>query len=74
MCRQTGGVISTGYGTLHFQSSKKKLNENFSTEAKLIGTSDYVPFNLWMVMFMESQGYKIKKNILFRYHQRKISM
>ena len=35
-------------------------------EAELIGTSDYVTFNVWMVMFLGAQGYDIKKNIIFR--------
>ena len=45
-----------------------------STEAELIGTSEYVPFNVWMVMFLKAQGYDIKKNILLQDNQIHTSM
>ena len=45
-----------------------------STEAELIGTIEYVPFNVWMFMFLESQGYEIKKNIIFQDNQSTIRM
>ena len=54
------------YGMLHWRSSKQNMNAKNSTEAELIGTSEYVPFNIWMVMFLEAQGYEIKKNIIFQ--------
>ena len=54
-----------GYVMLHCQSIKKNLNTKSSTEDKLKGTSEYVPFNVWRVMFLEAQVYEIKKNILF---------
>ena len=44
------------------------------TEAGLIGTSEYVPLNVWMVMFLEAQGYDIKKNTIFQDNQRTIRM
>ena len=65
MLIQTGKVIPMGYGILHFQSSKKNLNAKISTEAELKGTSEYVIFNIWVVLFLEAQGYAIKKNIIF---------
>ena len=46
--------------------SKKNMNTKRFTEAELIGTSKYVPFNLWVVMFLEAQGCEVKKNILFQ--------
>ena len=74
MRSQTGGLIPMGYGMLHCQSSKKNLSSNISTESELIGTSEYTPFNVYMVMFMEGQGYYIKNNIIFRYNQSTMSM
>ena len=58
--------MSMGYGMPHSRSSKKNMNAKSSTEAEHIGTSEYVPFNLWMVMFLESQGYDINKNVIFQ--------
>ena len=50
------------------------MNENFSTEAELIVTSEYVTFNVWMVIFLGAQGYYIKKNIIFQDNQSTIRM
>ena len=65
MHTQTGILMSMGYGMLHFQSSNQNLNAIFLTEAELIGMSEYVNFSVWMVMYMEAQGYDIKENIFF---------
>ena len=74
MRTQTGILMSMGYGMLHFQSSNQNLNAKISTEAELIGMSEYVNFSVWMVMFMEAQGYDIKKNIIFQDNQSTIRM
>ena len=55
-------------------SSKKNMNAKNSTEAELIRTSKYVPFNVWMVIILEEQGYDIKKNIIFQDNQSTIRM
>ena len=49
---QTGVVTSMGYGILHFRSSKQNMNAIFLTEDELIGTSEYIIFNLLVVMFL----------------------
>ena len=54
----TGGNMSMGTGIIHTKSSKQKLNTKSSTEAEIVGTSDYLPYNVWMKNFMETQGYK----------------
>ena len=69
MRTQTGILMSMGYGMLHYQSINQNLNAKISTEAELIGMSEYVNFSVWMVMFMEAQGYDIKKNIIFQDNQ-----
>ena len=51
---QTGRVTSMVYRMLHCQSSKKNLNAKSLIGAELIGTSEYVLFNVLMVMFLES--------------------
>ena len=66
MRRLTGGAISFGLGVLHAKCSKQKLNVKSSTEAELVGASEYIPYNLWLVLFMSEQGYKIKDNVLYQ--------
>ena len=50
----TGGAISMGYGMLHGKSSKQKINTKSSTKAELVGTSEYMPYNIWIIMFLIS--------------------
>ena len=70
----TGGCMSFGYGVVYCNSSKQKLNTKSFTEDKVIGVSDYLPYNIWIFLFMESQGYDIKQNILFQDSQSEIKM
>jgi hypothetical protein len=46
MKSHTGGVVSFGRGAIMSKSSKQKLNTKTSTEAELVGASDYTLFNL----------------------------
>lgn len=57
MRSHTGGVTSFGTGGIVCKSSKQKLNTKSSTEAEVVGASDYLPHTLWVKMFMEAQGY-----------------
>ena len=66
--------MSMGYGSLHFHFSKQNMNAKSLTEVELIGTSEYVIINLWIVVFLEAQGYEIKKNIIFQDNQSTIWM
>ena len=52
MRSRTGGEISMGIGVLHFKSGKQKLNMKISTEAKLVGVSEYLYYNKRLIMFM----------------------
>ena len=74
MKSQTGGAMSLGVGVLHAKSSKQKLNVKSSTEAELVGSSEYIPYNLWLLMFMDKQGYTIKNNVLYQDNQSTILM
>ena len=74
MRSQTGGGMSFGYGMVHCRSSKQKLNTKSSTEAELVGTSEYMPFAIWLTLFMKCQGYTINKNILFQDNESAIKM
>ena len=63
-----------GYGTLHTKSSRQKLNTKSSTEAELVGVSEYLPYNLWMNNFFKSQGYDLSKNVIYQDNQSAIRM
>jgi hypothetical protein len=63
MKSHTGGTISFGRGALLSKSTKQKLNTKSSTEAELVGASDYLPNTIWTKYFLEAQGYEIKRNI-----------
>ena len=70
----TGGVMSFGTGIIHAKSSKQKINVKSMTESELVGASEYCPYNIWQMMFMEHQGYPLYKNILFQDNQSTIKM
>ena len=63
MRSQTGGVMSFGHGMVHCRSNKQKLNTLSITEAELVGTSEYVSFAFWLMMFLDDQGYTVKKSV-----------
>ena len=44
-----------GLGVTHYITSEQKFNTKISTEAELVGASDYGQYNLWYVMFMHHQ-------------------
>jgi hypothetical protein len=54
--------MSFGRGAVLCKSSKQKLNTKSSTEAELVGASDYLPNTIWVKMFLASQGYNVKEN------------
>jgi len=74
MRSHTGGYMSFGLGTLHARSTKQKLNTKSSTEAEIVGMSDYLPFNIWLRMFLEEQGHFLTKNIVYQDNQSAIKM
>ena len=74
MKSQTGGAMSLGLGVLHGKSSKQKLNLKSSTEAELVGSIDYLPYNIWLMNFMSAQGYEIVDNSLYQENQSTILM
>ena len=64
MKSHTGGVMSLGIGGIICKSTKQKLNTKSSTEAELVGASDYLPNTMWVKMYLEAQGYSIDENFL----------
>ena len=59
MRSHTGGVMSLGRGAIIAKSRKQKLNTKSSTEAEVVGASDYLPNTIWAKRFLEAQGYEI---------------
>ena len=72
MKSQTGGAMAMGIGVLHGKCSKQKLNVKSSIEAELVGVSEYIPYNIWLLLFMDMQGYEVKDNVLYQDNQRTI--
>ena len=48
------------------KSTKQKLNAKSSTKAELIGMSDMSMQVLWTRYFLESLGYKVERNEIYR--------
>ena len=74
MKSHTGAVTSFGRGWLIQKSSKQKLNTKSSTEAELVGVSDYLPHCIWYRNFLEHQGYLLKDNIIHQDNQSAVRM
>ena len=70
----TGGCMSFGYGMVHCNYCKQKLNTKSSTEEEVVGISDYLTYNIWICLFMGAKGYDIKQNILFQDNQSEMKM
>ena len=70
----TGGCITFGTGVVDSKSSKQKMNTRSSTETEVVGTSEYLPKNIFYELFMEAQGYKLTSNILAQDNQSQILM
>ena len=60
MRSQTGGVITFGLGGIICRASKQKINTKSSTEAELVGASDFLPNTIWVQHFMAAQGYPVR--------------
>jgi len=74
MKSHTGGGMSLGRGTFANKSKKQSLNTKSSTEAEVVGASDYLPNTIWARMFMEAQGHKIEQNIFAQDNQSAIRL
>ena len=74
MRSHSGGAMSFGTGILHGKSTKQKLNTKSSTEAELVAVSDYIPYHIWMIIFLTQQGYEIENKVLYQDNQSAIKM
>ena len=70
----TGGLMTMGLGILQGKATKQKLNAKSSTEAELIGASDYVPWTVWAKWFLREQGYKLNRSIFYQDNQSAMKM
>ena len=55
-----------GKGAIVSESMKQKLNTRSSTEAEVVGVDDVITKVLWTLLFIEAQGYEVKKNIVYQ--------
>ena len=57
MKSHTGGVITFGRGGIACKSAKQKLVTKSSSEAELVGASEYLPSTIWVQYFLQAQGF-----------------
>jgi hypothetical protein len=62
----TGAVLTLGKSAQQTLSAKQKLNVKSSTVAELVACDDASTKILWTPLFMEAQGYKTRKNVLYQ--------
>ena len=62
----TGGAMSFGRGVFGTKSTKQKLNTKSSTEAEVVGVSDFLTSNIWTENFMKHQGNGLMENTLYQ--------
>ena len=63
-----------GIGVIHSRSTKQKINTKSSCETELVGTSNYLPYAIWLMYFLNAQGYHVKKKILYQDNQSTIKL
>ena len=66
---QTGSMMTLGAGSFYSKSSKQKINTKSSTEGELVGATDMSGQILWTLRFLKSQGYEVRRNILYQDNQ-----
>jgi len=71
---QTGGCISMGKGLLHARSTKQGINTKSSTETEFVGNSEYLPYAIWLLRFLEEQGYSMKRKLLHQDNESAIKL
>ena len=66
--------MSFGTGMIHPKSSRQMLNTKSSTEAELVGVSEYLPYYIWLMNFLKVQGVTVGKKLLLQDNQSAIRM
>ena len=62
MKSHTSGVITFGRGGIGCKSAKQKLVTKSSTEAELVGASEYLPSTIWVQHFLEAQRFPLRNS------------
>jgi hypothetical protein len=62
----TGAVMMLGKGAMQSIARKQKMNMWSSTEGELVAVDDAATMVLWTKLFLEAQGYYVKKNIVYQ--------
>ena len=52
---------------------KTEVEHNFS-ETEVVGLSDYMPFNFFIRLLMEAQGFTLKSNVVYQNNKSSIRM
>ena len=47
-------------------SRKQRMNTGNTTESEVVGVSDYLPYTILLMRFLEAQGYALKLNIMYQ--------
>jgi hypothetical protein len=74
MRSHTGGGVSFGRGILMGRSTKQKINTASTTESELVGAADYLPNVIWMMRFLEKQGYKLRSSVFYQDNESAIKL
>ena len=54
----SGATVLMGAGSIYSTPTKQKLNTKSSMEAKLVGANEVLSQVLWIIYFLEVQGYR----------------
>ena len=63
-----------GCGIIHGKAFKQKINVKSSTKSEFVGMGEYVPYNIWFMIFMSAQGYGIENNVIYQDNQSAMGM
>ena len=74
MKSHTGGAVTFGRGVIMPKSTKQKMNNKSTTEFEVVGASDYLPDTIWLLRFLEEQGYKVDKCVLMQDNESEIKI
>jgi len=60
--------------SLHLEINNAKNEHNKSTDAELMGSSDYLPNTIWIKLFMDAQDHKMDEIVFQQYTESSIWM
>ena len=66
MRSHTGATLFMGKGAIESASSKQKINTRSSADAEIVAVDDVIARVMWTKLFLEEQGHKINRNIVYQ--------